>query len=121
MHKAISVGLLMTVNFFTKRKCFTKFFQEKIFVRLFVSAAKKPDRNEGVGIIEASSKEFFVVGKELYGFTGSDIAGKACEFIAENPEMTFLDPVVFFWLKVERLHCLEKCVVVLIALHFTVT
>ena len=74
-----------------------------------------------MGIIEACSKEFFVVGKEFYGFTGGNIAGKACEFVAEHPEMSFLDPVVFFWLKIERLHCLEKCVVVLIALHFTLT
>ena len=61
-----------------------------------------------MGIVEACSEEFFVVSEELYGFTGSDIAGKACEFIAEHPEMSFLDPVVFFWLKIERLHGLKN-------------
>ena len=121
MYKAIGIGLLNCVYLFTERERFTKFFEEKIFVRLFVVAGKQPYRDERVGIIKAGSKKFFVVGEELDRFTGGDIAGKACKFIAEHPEVTFLDPVVFFWFKIERLHCLEKCVVVLIALHFTVT
>jgi len=72
-----------------------------------------------VGVVEAGSKEFFVVGKKFYGFTGGYIARKACEFIAEDPEMSFLDSVVFFWFKVKGVHNGNNVILILIALQFT--
>ena len=59
-------------------------------------------------VVEACSQKFFIVCKQFYSFTGSNITGKTFEFVAEYPKMTFLDPVVFFWLEVEGLHGLKN-------------
>ena len=101
--------------------CFAEPALEEGGVGFFVAGGDEPDGDEGVGIEYPGADEVAVVGVEFDGVAGGEVAGYGFEFVAEYPEVSFADAVVFFGLEVEGLHgCWVNCWRVGLFLMFSV-